>query len=85
MIFHEELNKEMFSIDVTKYWLVKNDGKDDPMDLCLHGHAVVKIGERVLEDDCTVSFVVTNNHFTIYFYTSYSKSTFCWSITIYNL
>lgn len=45
----------MFSIDVTDYWWVKNDGKDDPMDLCLHGHAVVRIGERVLEDDCTVS------------------------------
>ncbi len=29
--------------------------KDDPTDKCLHGRAVVVIGDEVLEDTCTVS------------------------------
>ena len=43
-----------FHIDATElYWI---DGSaDDPEDLCLHGHAVVNIGEETLEYDCTVS------------------------------
>ena len=42
-----------FQIDATKfYWI--NEEADDPEDLCLHGHVVVSIGDRKLEDDCTV-------------------------------
>ena len=45
---------ENFQIDATKfYWI--NEKADDPDDLCLHGHVVVFIGDRHLEDDCTVS------------------------------
>ena len=32
-----------------------NDNKDDPEDLCLHGHAVVMIGNQKLEYEATVS------------------------------
>ena len=32
-----------------------NDNKDDPEDLCLHGHAVVIIGNHKLEYEATVS------------------------------
>ena len=43
-----------FQIAATKfYWI--NSEADDPEDLCLHGHVVVSIGDRHLEDDCTVS------------------------------
>ena len=43
-----------FQIDATKfYWI--NEKADDPDDLCLHGHVVAFIGDRHLEDDCTVS------------------------------
>ncbi len=28
---------------------------DDPYDLCLHGHAIVMIGDEILEDDATLS------------------------------
>lgn len=43
-----------FSIDVNNLsWI--NGSKDDPEDLCLHGHAVVVIGDRRFEYDATVS------------------------------
>ncbi len=43
-----------FKIDVSElYWL--NREADSPGDLCLHGHAIVYIGDIRLEDDCTVS------------------------------
>ena len=43
----------MFSIDVTDlHWLKDVPEKED---LCLHGHAVAKIGEEVFEYDATVS------------------------------
>lgn len=43
-----------FQIAATKfYWI--NGEADDPEDLCLHGHVVVSIGDRHLEDNCTVS------------------------------
>ena len=45
----------MFSIRATRYWWIRDDGRDDPDDRCLHGHVVVRIGKTVLEDDCTVS------------------------------
>lgn len=32
-----------------------NGEKDNPKDLCLHGHAVAKIGNEILEYDATVS------------------------------
>lgn len=34
-------------------WL--DDPVDDPDDLCLHGHAIARIGDRTLEYTCTVS------------------------------
>ena len=44
----------IFQIEVGSLaWI---DGSaDDPQDLCLHGHVRVQIGQRVLEDDATVS------------------------------
>ena len=44
----------IFQIEVESLtWI---DGSaDDPQDLCLHGHVRVQIGQRVLEDDATVS------------------------------
>lgn len=42
-----------FSIDATNFkW---SDGIDETEDLCLHGHAVVYIGEKKLEYDATIS------------------------------
>ncbi len=42
-----------FSINASNFsWI---DGqKDDPQDLCLHGHAVVHIADCVLEYDAAV-------------------------------
>ena len=45
----------MFQIEITRFWWVLDDGKDDPTDQCLHGHVRVQIGDETLEDDCTVS------------------------------
>ena len=43
-----------FLIDTTElYWI--DESVDNPEDLCLHGHAIVYIGEEKLEYDCTVS------------------------------
>lgn len=43
-----------FSIDaVNLCWI--NDAADDPHDLCLHGFATARIGERELSYDATVS------------------------------
>ncbi len=44
-----------FRIDVESLCWIKNDGADDPADLCLHGHVVVKIGEEIFEYNATVS------------------------------
>lgn len=42
-----------FSIDAYDiHWLTR---KDDPEDRCLHGHAVAKIGDNIIEYDCTIS------------------------------
>lgn len=44
----------MFSIDVENFeWI--NGSKDDPHDLCLHGDAIVHIGDVKLEYKATVS------------------------------
>ena len=45
----------MFQIEATRYWWIRDDGRDDPTDQCLHGHVRAVIGDEVLEDDCTVS------------------------------
>lgn len=43
-----------FSINATDLkWI--NGSKDDPKDLCLHGHAIAVIGNRKLEYDATIS------------------------------
>ena len=43
-----------FLIDATDlYWI--DGSKDNPEDLCLHGHAVVHIANKVFEYDATVS------------------------------
>lgn len=44
-----------FSIEATRLYWLNDDGRDDPTDLCLHGHVVARFGSAVLEDDCTVS------------------------------
>ena len=44
-----------FRIDAENLCWIKNDGADDPDDLCLHGHVFAKIGEEILEYDTTVS------------------------------
>ena len=46
---------DRFKIDVTRFWWVKDDGRDDPEDLCLHGHVTAQFGDFSVEDDCTVS------------------------------
>ena len=44
----------MFKIDVDEFeWI--GGAKDDPQDLCLHGHVTVHIGGTVFEDIGTVS------------------------------
>ena len=45
----------MFQIEVTRFWWILDDGKDDPSDQCLHGHVRAMIGNETLEDDCAVS------------------------------
>jgi|GEM_PF-240513 len=45
----------MFSIEIKRLWWIKDDGNDDPKDLCLHGDVTARIGEETLEDDCTIS------------------------------
>ena len=45
----------LFRIDVENLCWIKNDDMDDPDDLCLHGHAVAKIGDEFFEYDATVS------------------------------
>ena len=49
-----EVKLEKFLVDVTDlYWI---DGSaDNADDLCLHGHAIVYIGNERLEFDATVS------------------------------
>lgn len=43
-----------FLIDATDLcWI--DGSKDDPEDLCLHGHAIVHIADKILEYDATVS------------------------------
>ncbi len=46
-----------FSINADDLCWIGGD-KDDPEDLCLHGHAVAVIGDRKLEYDATVSATV---------------------------
>ena len=44
----------IFSVNATDLkWIDEN--KDNPQDLCLHGHATVQIGKRKLEYDATIS------------------------------
>ena len=43
-----------FSITATNLEWIKGK-KDDSEDLCLHGHAIAKIGNEILEYDATVS------------------------------
>ena len=44
----------IFKIDADQFqWI--NGMEDDPDDLCLHGHVMVQIGPRILEDTGTVS------------------------------
>ena len=44
----------VFQIEATDLaWI--NGAKDDPSDLCLHGHAAARIGDRILTYDATVS------------------------------
>lgn len=44
----------VFKIDATDFrWI--NSAEDDPHDLCLHGRAHVRIGERIFEDDAAIS------------------------------
>lgn len=57
-----------FSINATDlHWI--DGSKDDPQDFCLHGKAIVIIGERKIEYNCTVSATalyllktITENH-----------------------
>lgn len=46
---------DTFRIEAARFYWLKDDGRDDPVDLCLHGHVIVRFGDAVLEDDCTVS------------------------------
>ena len=44
----------IFKIDTDQICWIAGEA-DDPQDLCLHGHARVQIGDRILEDEGTVS------------------------------
>ena len=44
-----------FRVDADDFYWIKDDGEDDPHDLCLHGHVFVKIGEEFYEYDASVS------------------------------
>ena len=44
-----------FQIILESLHWIKNDGMDDPDDLCLHGHIFVVIGEDAIECDATIS------------------------------
>ena len=44
-----------FRIDAENLYWIKNDGIDDPDDLCLHGHVIAKIGEEIFDYNATVS------------------------------
>jgi len=45
----------MFSIEIKRFWWIRDDGNDDPEDLCLHGELSVRIGDELIEDGCVVS------------------------------
>ena len=50
----EDVVMKNFRIDADNYtWI--NNKKDDPEDLCLHGHAIAVFGNEKLEYDATVS------------------------------
>ena len=58
-----------FRIEADRLYWIKDDGADDPDDLCLHGHAVVKIGDEVFDYGATLSATglyllrtITDNH-----------------------
>jgi hypothetical protein len=58
-----------FRIEAYSLYWIKDDGADDPDDLCLHGHAVVKIGDEVFDYGATLSATglyllrtLTDNH-----------------------
>ena len=45
----------MFSIAIKRLWWILDDGNDDPEDWCLHGELSVRIGDKLIEDCCTVN------------------------------
>jgi len=49
------LSDKPFHIELESLYWIKNDGADDPDDLCLHGHVSVIIGGINFEYDATVS------------------------------
>ena len=46
---------DAFRMEASRFYWLKDDGRDDPDDLCLHGHVIVHFGGIALETDCTVS------------------------------
>ncbi|MCL2048089.1 MAG: hypothetical protein FWG87_05110 [Defluviitaleaceae bacterium] len=58
-----------FRIDADRLYWIKDDGLDDPDDLCLHGRVLVKIGKEIFDYDATVNAAglyllrtLTDNH-----------------------
>lgn len=44
-----------FRLEATRLYWLNDDGRDDPSDMCLHGHVIAHLGDTVIESDCTVS------------------------------
>ena len=63
----------MFSIEIKRLWWIRDDGNDDPEDLCLHGEVIVRIGDESFGDGCCASAsalyhlrTLTENHIACY-------------------
>lgn len=59
----------LFRIDADYLYWIENNDKNDPDDLCLHGHVFAKLGDEIFEYDATVSATglyllrtLTDNH-----------------------
>ncbi len=54
------MNNFAFQLNILRQHWVKDDGKDDPDDLCSHGAVYLKIGNEVLADAATGSWTLCN-------------------------
>lgn len=48
-----------FEIKILRQHWIKDDGKDDPEDLCSHGQVFVRIGEEIIVDSSTKGWTLS--------------------------